>query len=194
MKASIRSVSVFQEVETFRHRAVEDTLETIKQMERHRTEYRASLNWMKNVSQELDPDTYKQMEKFRKVQERAIKILPVIFRNKRRTELPAKQCVICSCTLIQVQTHVKKSKSQFDKLKLACLQKVDLLAAARCNMFSHALIQYQNATVKTTEKNARIFHTLANTFKGKYEYQENYDSILLLSFLTQSVLCPIPNP
>ena len=36
-------------------------------MERHRTEYRASLNWMKNVSQELDPDTYKQMEKFRKV-------------------------------------------------------------------------------------------------------------------------------
>lgn len=36
-------------------------------MEKNRTEYRASLNWMKKVSQELDPDTNKQMEKFRKV-------------------------------------------------------------------------------------------------------------------------------
>jgi len=36
-------------------------------MEKVRTEYRASLSWMKNVSQELDPDTYKQLERFRKV-------------------------------------------------------------------------------------------------------------------------------
>ncbi len=52
--------------------------------------------WMKNVSTELDPDTYKQLEKFRKV-----------------------------------QAHVKLSKARFDKLKLDCLQKVDLLAASR---------------------------------------------------------------
>ncbi len=51
---------------------------------------------MKNVSTELDPDTYKQLEKFRKV-----------------------------------QAHVKLSKARFDKLKLDCLQKVDLLAASR---------------------------------------------------------------
>lgn len=36
-------------------------------MERQRTEYRAALSWMKNISQELDPDTHKQLEKFRKV-------------------------------------------------------------------------------------------------------------------------------
>jgi len=65
-----------------------------------------------------------------------------------------------------VQNHVKSSKSQFDKLKLACLQKVDLLAAARCNMFSHALIQYIQAMTKITSKNAKIFNTLAITFKG----------------------------
>jgi predicted transcriptional regulator len=62
---------------------------------------------------------------------------------------------------------VKSSKSQFDKLKLACLQKVDLLAAARCNMFSHALIQYLQAFTKITSKNSKIFNTLAITFKGK---------------------------
>ncbi|XP_038642835.1 islet cell autoantigen 1-like isoform X3 [Scyliorhinus canicula] len=55
-----------QEVETFRRRAVTDTLLTVNRMEQSRTEYRGALLWMKDVSQELDPDTYKQMEKFRK--------------------------------------------------------------------------------------------------------------------------------
>lgn len=36
-------------------------------MEQARTEYRGALLWMKDVSQELDPDTLKQVEKFRKV-------------------------------------------------------------------------------------------------------------------------------
>lgn len=56
-----------QEVETFRHRAISDTWLTVNRMEQCRTEYRGALLWMKDVSQELDPDLYKQMEKFRKV-------------------------------------------------------------------------------------------------------------------------------
>lgn len=56
-----------QEVATFSQRAVSDTLMTINRMEHARTEYRGALLWMKDVSQELDPDTLKQMEKFRKV-------------------------------------------------------------------------------------------------------------------------------
>ncbi|XP_040887856.1 islet cell autoantigen 1-like isoform X2 [Toxotes jaculatrix] len=57
-----------QEVETFRRRAIADTLLTVGRMEKARTEYRGALLWMKDISQELDPDTYKQLEKFRKVQ------------------------------------------------------------------------------------------------------------------------------
>ncbi|KAE8596330.1 hypothetical protein XENTR_v10016059 [Xenopus tropicalis] len=57
-----------QEVETFRYRAISDSWLTVNRMEQSRTEYRGVLLWMKDVSQELDPDTYKQMEKFRKVQ------------------------------------------------------------------------------------------------------------------------------
>ncbi|XP_046706848.1 islet cell autoantigen 1-like isoform X2 [Silurus meridionalis] len=57
-----------QEMETFRRRAIADTLLTMSRMEKSRTEYRGALLWMKDVSQELDPDTYKQLEKFRKVQ------------------------------------------------------------------------------------------------------------------------------
>jgi len=60
-------VRLYQEVETFRYRAISDTLVTINRMEQARTEYRGALLWMKDVSEELDPDTYKQLEKFRKV-------------------------------------------------------------------------------------------------------------------------------
>ncbi|XP_060905825.1 islet cell autoantigen 1 [Labrus mixtus] len=59
---------LYQEVETFRYRAISDTWLTVNRMEQSRTEYRGALLWMKDVSQELDPDTQKQMEKFRKVQ------------------------------------------------------------------------------------------------------------------------------
>ncbi|XP_068091179.1 islet cell autoantigen 1 [Hyperolius riggenbachi] len=59
---------LYQEVETFRYRAISDSWLTVNRMEQSRTEYRGVLLWMKDVSQELDPDLYKQMEKFRKVQ------------------------------------------------------------------------------------------------------------------------------
>ncbi|KAM6910730.1 islet cell autoantigen 1 [Xenentodon cancila] len=59
---------LYQEVETFRYRAISDTWLTVNCMEQSRTEYRGALLWMKDVSHELDPDTHKQMEKFRRVQ------------------------------------------------------------------------------------------------------------------------------
>lgn len=58
---------LYQEIETFRYRAISDTWLTVNRMEQSRTEYRGALLWMKDVSQELDPDTLKQMEKFRRV-------------------------------------------------------------------------------------------------------------------------------
>ncbi|XP_072316574.1 islet cell autoantigen 1 [Eucyclogobius newberryi] len=59
---------LYQEVETFRYRAISDTWLTVNRMEQSRTEYRGALLWMKGVSQELDPDTNKHMDKFRRVQ------------------------------------------------------------------------------------------------------------------------------
>ncbi|XP_070164690.1 islet cell autoantigen 1 isoform X3 [Polyergus mexicanus] len=122
---------LYQEVETFRQRAIEDTLQNVQAMEKARTEYRAALSWMKNISQDLDPDTSKQVERFKKVQAR-----------------------------------VKQGKIIFDNLALDCLQKVDLLAAARCNMFSHALVLYQTTFLNFTKKSAQAYSTIANSFKG----------------------------
>ncbi|KAL0106902.1 hypothetical protein PUN28_015434 [Cardiocondyla obscurior] len=126
---------LYQEVETFRQRAIEDTLQNVQAMEKARTEYRAALSWMKNISADLDPDTSKQLEKYKKVQAR-----------------------------------VKQGKIVFDNLALDCLQKVDLLAAARCNMFSHALVLYQTTLLNFTKKSAQAYSTIANSFKGYQRY------------------------
>lgn len=129
-------VRLFQEVDTFYSRAVEDTAATVTEMEKVRTEYRGALMWMKNVSQDFNPDQHSQLEKFR-----------------------------------EVQATVKLKKAKFDRMKLKSLQKVDLLAASRCNMFSHALIVYQNGLVAFSEKAARTMNNVANSFKGHQPYQ-----------------------
>ncbi|KAH9424229.1 Islet cell autoantigen 1 [Dermatophagoides pteronyssinus] len=66
----IRNVLIrsFRDVQTFQYRAVTDTFDTVEQMEKSRTGYRAALLWMKDVSQKLDPDVYMQMDKFKKIQ------------------------------------------------------------------------------------------------------------------------------
>ncbi|KAL9958034.1 hypothetical protein ACROYT_G034999 [Oculina patagonica] len=61
-------VRLYQEVETFRYRAISDTFQTVNRMELSRTDYRAGLLWMANISKELDPEEYKRLDKFREVQ------------------------------------------------------------------------------------------------------------------------------
>ncbi|CAD5116951.1 DgyrCDS5791 [Dimorphilus gyrociliatus] len=129
-------VRLYQEVETFRIRAIADTLLTVNRMENARTEYRGALMWMKNASEELDPDTYKQLDKFRKV-----------------------------------QAQVRKTKAKFDKLKLDVMQKIDLLAASRCNMFSHVLATYQSTLLHFWSKTSNTMQTVSESFKG-YQYYE----------------------
>ncbi|EDV26299.1 uncharacterized protein TRIADDRAFT_2519, partial [Trichoplax adhaerens] len=61
-------VRLLQEVGTFRQRALSDCALTIQRMQTARTEYRAALLWLKDASQDLDPDVNKRLDKFRKIQ------------------------------------------------------------------------------------------------------------------------------
>lgn len=67
MEARSPLIRLAQDARTYRRCAVSDSERKIEQMQESRTEYRGALLWMKNVSEELDPDTFKQLEKFRKV-------------------------------------------------------------------------------------------------------------------------------
>ncbi|RZC37355.1 Arfaptin and/or ICA69 domain containing protein [Asbolus verrucosus] len=70
----------------------------------------------------------------------------------------------------KAQSYVKSTKTKFDRLTLACLQKVDLLAAARCNMFSHALIPYQGAISTFSMKAAETLGLAATKLSDVQPY------------------------
>ncbi|UJR37806.1 hypothetical protein I4U23_030496 [Adineta vaga] len=122
------------EIETFRLRAITDTLATVKRMETARTEYRGSILWLKDASVQLDPE--RQLEKFRRV-----------------------------------QIQVKTSKLEYDKLKSDVIQKIDLLTASRCNMYSHVLAAYQKTLLVFWAKTSKVMAAVAESFKG-YQYYE----------------------
>ncbi|RVE53709.1 hypothetical protein evm_001601 [Chilo suppressalis] len=105
-------------------------------MEKARIEYRAALSWMKSTSAQLDPDTGRGLDNFRKA-----------------------------------QRQVRESKKIFDKLTLDVLQKIDLLAAARCNMFSHVLSNYQSSFLTFTTKVAQTLTATADTMKATPQYE-----------------------
>lgn len=71
----------------------------------------------------------------------------------------------------RVQAQVKRTKARFDRLKGDVIQKIDLLAASRCNMFSHALVNYQQALILFWQKTAKTMNAIADAFKG-YQYYE----------------------
>ena len=74
----------------------------------------------------------------------------------------------------KVQAHVKSGKMKFDKLKVDVLQKVDLLAAARCNMFSNALIMYQDSLISFWRKTAKTMGHVDTSFQGYQPYEFTY--------------------
>jgi len=74
------------------------------------------------------------------------------------------------CT-VQVQGQVKKTKMKFDRLKLDTMQKIDLLAASRSNMFSQVLVKYQSSMLNFWEKMSHRMTAVADSFKG-YQYYE----------------------
>lgn len=127
---------LYHEVETFRGRAVSDMRATVSAMEKARTEYRAALSWMKSTSAQLDPDTGRGLDSFRKA-----------------------------------QRQVRESKKVFDKLTLDVLQKIDLLAAARCNMFSHVLANYQTSFVNFSQKATQTLVATAATMDVTPQYE-----------------------
>ena len=65
-----------------------------------------------------------------------------------------------------MQTQVKRTKLRFDQLKVNTMQKVDLLVASHCNMYSHVLAKYQTAFLLTFERIARRLTAVADSIRA----------------------------
>lgn len=104
---------LYAEVETFRFRAIQDTQITVNKMEQARSDYRARLLWMADISKELDPDQYKRLDKFRDVQMQVKAAKKLFDRLKfdviqKIDLLSASRCNLLSATLEPYQTAMVK--------------------------------------------------------------------------------------
>ena len=70
------------------------------------------------------------------------------------------------CIGRQVQAQVKRTKARFDLLKVDTMQKVDLLAASHCNMYTQVLAKYQSAFLLTFERIARHLTAVAESIRS----------------------------
>ena len=73
----------------------------------------------------------------------------------------------------QVQAQVRSTKARFEKLKNDVCQKVDLLGASRCNLFSHTLASYQNTLLHFWDKTSRTMAAVQEGFRGYQHYEFN---------------------
>ncbi|CAF1271923.1 unnamed protein product [Rotaria sp. Silwood1] len=71
----------------------------------------------------------------------------------------------------RVQSQVKTTKTEYERLKSDVIQKIDLLTASRCNMYSHVLAAYQKGLLSFWAKTSKIMSAVAESFQG-YQYYE----------------------
>ncbi|KHJ47448.1 Arfaptin-like domain protein [Trichuris suis] len=127
---------LYADLEVFTDRAVADCASSVDGTEMARQRYRGSLLWMGDVSRQLDPDIFKQLEQYRKV-----------------------------------QAQVRRNKQRLDLFKLKAMQKIDLLVASRCNLFSKLMTSYQNGFLRFWDKTCVAHCSIAHSLKG-YQYYE----------------------
>lgn len=70
----------------------------------------------------------------------------------------------------KAQQTVRSSKERFDRKSLDCLEKIDLLAAARCNLFSHVLVAYQNSLQVFASKTLDTFKVASKILENEPHY------------------------
>lgn len=92
----------------------------------------------------------------------------ILSMEDNRTKYRAALQMMKSCDLIdpdtgrglekyrQAQQYVRFAKSKFDKWSLICLQKIDLLAASRCNLYSYNLHTYCKDFESLNSKNLEV--------------------------------------
>uniref|UniRef100_A0A1I8N3H6 AH domain-containing protein n=1 Tax=Musca domestica TaxID=7370 RepID=A0A1I8N3H6_MUSDO len=68
------------------------------------------------------------------------------------------------------QAHVRAAKQNFDTLSMDSIQKIDLLAAARCNMFSHVLVSYITELKQFGLKSSATYDTISKALEQKPKY------------------------
>lgn len=137
-------MELYHEVQTFQFKATVDVLQTVSKMENVRKSYRSGLMWMKNESQNLDPDVVKKMRKFRKVQEH-IKNLKTRFDATKFDTMQKidlyllSRCNLFSKTLVPYRDIFCKISLNYSKLTTAVVQNIP-----SCSLYTFETVKELN--------------------------------------------------
>lgn len=71
----------------------------------------------------------------------------------------------------KAQSVVRRNKEKLDSLKLDTLQKVDLLSASRCNLFSQLLDNYQKCLYKLCDQTCLAYTKIYDLISGYKHYE-----------------------
>ena len=61
----------------------------------------------------------------------------------------------------RVQNHCRSRKLTFERLGIDCVQKVDMLAASRCNLLGHSLVNYQDGWLRFWTSSSATYDSIA---------------------------------
>ncbi|GBL77376.1 Islet cell autoantigen 1 [Araneus ventricosus] len=144
-------MKLYYEIETFQYKATVDVFQTVHKMEKRRSSYRSGLMWMKNESQNIDPDVSKQLAKFKKVQEH-IKNLKVRF---DRAKLEAMQKIdlylLSRCNLFsQALVPYRKTFCKMSK-NFASFTKYAMQTAPYCMSYKFEILKELNECSSTSQ-------------------------------------------
>lgn len=78
----------------------------------------------------------------------------------------------------QAQATVKDTKRRFEKLKVDLGEKIAMVSASRCNLFSRSLPRYQKEVLGYSDKVANEFHNLLVNLRSHHHHQYKVRRVL----------------
>lgn len=171
----LQVVELYHEVQTFHLKATADVLQTVTKMEKVRKSYRSGLLWMKNESQNLDPDADKKLKKFRKVQEH-IKHLNMRFDAAKLESMQKidlyllSRCNLFSKSLVPYREVFCKMNMNYAALTKSAVQNIP-----SCSSYKYKFETLKELNEYSTKQRMENSHNskLRNRSKGWYKRHSN---------------------
>lgn len=69
------------------------------------------------------------------------------------------------------QSQLRNSKRVFDRISLDSVQKIDLLVAARCNLYSQTLVSYMSELFQFSKRTSKAFETVVKECSVNPQYE-----------------------
>lgn len=163
---------LFGALKTFQFRAIIDVFQTVTKMEKSRNSYRSSLMWIKDVTNNLDPENLKKLKKYRKVQDRVKKMKNQYDCQKLKAMEKIDLLLLSRCNLIfsQILASYKNSFCEMCRSTISALESV-IITIPYTRTYSFKTLKHLNNIKSERATNSHV--SLENNRKEKDKSKQN---------------------